>query len=343
MRRRHLGIAIVALLMSFTARAADTTMSAPPGGAAQVGSPPGVAGEFVPTPQGRILNGHVFMPSADVPGALVTTSFATYLVLGLGSTTANLTIGNRTFSGDVTYAGVGAVLGFEYAFLKYFSARLAIDDIIYSGTNGNSVFAVGSQLRVGFTGGVTASLPVGDSMRLAVLLDASSRPGLALTLGAGIKNIVNNCQGQPVTSCNIETGTIFSTQNSTSIQPALAMSWAPMRPLGVTANVAYIHVSQDQNVGSVTGDAMSLGLASDFDFKAISTVPIGLMLQFSWTAPISGTALQHVTDLGGGIFYTGRQNLALGFQLVNRRFAVEPSVTVNWNTWISTIGLRYYW
>ena len=50
-----------------------------------------------------------------------------------------------------------------------------------------------------------------------------------------------------------------------------------------------------------------------------------------------------MTDLGGGIFYTGRPHLALGLQIVNRRFKVQPDVKVDWGTWLATIGLRYYW
>jgi hypothetical protein len=84
-------------------------------------------------------------------------------------------------------------------------------------------------------------------------------------------------------------------------------------------------------------------VAFDFDFKAISDVPIGLQAVFSWSAPISGTILDHVSDLGGGIFYTGRPHLALGLQIVSRRFKVRPGVDVSWSTYLATIGARYYW
>jgi len=299
--------------------------------------------QTVPPPKGRILNGHVFMPAADVPGALPTTSFVADMVLALGTASAPnpITIGNTTLSGDFQYAGVGNVVGYEYAFLDYFSARLIINDIIFSGINGGSVLAVGTQVRVGFTGGLTASLPIGDSLRVALLFDAGKVPAMALTIGNGIRQIVNSCNAG---SCNVNASDVFALENATTIQPAVAASWAPMPALGVTANVAYIHQSQDQNSGqSLSADAMSLGLATDFDFRAISTVPVGLMLQFNWTAPVNGQGLQHVTDIGGGVFYTGRQNLALGIQLISRRFQVTPDVKVSWGSYISTIGLRYYW
>jgi hypothetical protein len=102
-------------------------------------------------------------------------------------------------------------------------------------------------------------------------------------------------------------------------------------------------VSQDRGSDTFTGSAVRLAAAADFDFLALSDVPVGLQLAFSWTALFEGTVLQHVTDLGGGIFYTGSQHLALGLQLVSRRFAVQPTVDVSWSTFLSTIGLRYYW
>ena len=50
-----------------------------------------------------------------------------------------------------------------------------------------------------------------------------------------------------------------------------------------------------------------------------------------------------MTDLGGGIFYTGRKDLAAGVQFVSRRFAVVPNVDVSWKTYLATMGLRYFW
>jgi hypothetical protein len=334
------------LLVAHTAAAAEEPAPAaaiPAPGVAT--APPAAAGlrdtEERSIPEGRVLNGHVFIPSAAVPGALTTTSFSSYLVLGVGKTSGSTQIGDKLYSGDFDYAGVGAILGYEYAFLRYFSVRFTLNEIVYSGINGSSAIVVGTALSTGGALGVTASMPVGDSLRLGVLFDAGIAPGLALTIGNGIRTIIENCKAG---NCNIgnENG-LFGMNNATTIQPALAANWAPSRAFGLTGNVAYLHVSQDRNNGTFNGDAVTLATAADFDFLAISNAPIGLQLAFSYTAPIGGTGLQHVTDLGGGIFYTGRPHLALGLQLVSRRFAVQPTVDVSWSTFISTLGMRYYW
>jgi hypothetical protein len=224
--------------------------------------------------------------------------------------------------------------------MRYFSARFAMNDVIYSGIDGPSAIVVGTSLQFAGSLGATASVPIGDSLRVGVLFDVGTTPGLGLTIGNGIKTIIEGCQAG---SCPTGSGAIFGTHRATTLQPALAANWAPWRPLGFTANVAYLSVSENEGSQKFTGDGVSLAGAADFDFFAISHVPVGLQLAFSWTAPVNGEVLQHVTDLGGGIFYTGSQHLALGLQFVSRRFAVQPTVDVNWSSFLSTIGLRYYW
>jgi hypothetical protein len=292
------------------------------------------------TAYGRALNGHVFMPAADVPWPFTITSLSSNLVLGYGETTGHFQVGDETFDGTLSYAGIGGNLAYEYAFLGHFSARALINQIVYSGINGKSALAVGTQVRLGFGAGLTASLPLGDTARVGLLFDFNSNPTLGLNVATGLSAFANTCS-QP-SGCHVDLSSIFIASNVLTVQPALAASWAPFRTLGLTANVAYQHFSSG-GTNEVNGDAMYLAAAADFDFGAMSSVPVGLQLQFSWTAPVNGTGVQHVTDLGGGIFYTGRKDLSAGFQLISRRFAVAPEVEVSWSTFITTAGLRYFW
>jgi hypothetical protein len=339
-------VAVLALLTAGGAASAQeqavppTAVTPTPAVPAQEATPDRAPSLEDTTPPRRVLNGHVFMPSAEVPGALTTTSFATYLIMVYGNTSGSAQIGDQLYSGTFDYAGVGALLGYEYAFLNYFSARFSITELVYSGINGSSALVIGTSVSTAATLGFTASLPIGDSLKLALLVDGGIGPGLALTIGSGISSIIKGCQQG---NCNAGTGEVFQTRNSFTLQPSIAMNWAPWRPFGVTANLSYAFVTQNLNAGSVSGQAFGLGVALDFDFKAISDVPIGLQAVFTWTAPTSGTNLQHVSDLGGGIFYTGRPHLALGLQIVARRFAVNPGVNISWSTWLATVGLRYYW
>lgn len=313
--------------------------TASPAAPATVAAPSGDRTEPQP-PHGRIVNGHVFQPSAIAPGALITTSFGSSMVLGIGSTTSNITVGDRVFSGNLDYAGIGGNIGYEYAFLDWLSARINLIETIYSGINGKSALTVGTEVRGGATLGATASIPVGETLRVGVLLDAGVQPGLALTIGHGIQEVINSCRAG---DCTVDTGNTFSSGNSVIVQPALAANWAPSRAFGVTANFSYLHVSLDQNDETVTSQAAVLAGALDYDLRAVSSIPVALQLSFGWTAPFSGSGLQHITDVGGGLFYTGRDHLSAGVQFVVRRFAVNPDLDVSWSTTLATVGLRYYW
>jgi hypothetical protein len=286
----------------------------------------------------RTLNGHIFMPAADVPWPFTITSLTSDLLVAYGNTTATVQIRGQTFSGKMEYAGIGGVLAYEYAFLDHFSVRAFLNDVVFSGINGRSALAVGTEFQIGAGVGVTASIPIGDTLRVGFLLDASTQPNLALTIASGLRSIVDSCN-QP-TGCNVDTTKIFGSTTVETVQPAIAASWAPFRPLGLTANVAYQHLTSSTDV---SGDTVYLAAAADWDFRAHSTLPIGLQLQASWTVPFSGTGIQHVTDFGGGVWYTGRKELAAGFQLLSRRFAVAPNVNVSWSTYIGALGLRYFW
>jgi hypothetical protein len=291
-------------------------------------------------PYGRALNGHIFMPAVDVPWPFTVTSLTSDLVLGYGQTTGTVQISNQTFGGTLDYAGIGGLLAYEYAFLDHFTARALINNIVYSGLNGKSALAIGSQMRLGFSAGFTASLPIGDTARVGFLFDFISNPSLGLTPAAGLSAFAATCS-QP-SGCQVDSTEIFSSTDVLTVQPAVAASWAPFRTLGLTANVAYQHLSST-GASNVSGNAINFAAAADYDFGAMSSVPIGLQMQVSWTVPFSATGVQHVTDLGGGIFYTARKELSAGFQLISRRFAVTPQVDVSWSTFLMTAGLRYFW
>jgi hypothetical protein len=355
MLARVIVLAIAAATSIRLARAADdaTTLAAAPPTAAPAVPPTAEPAtpatpetglrprSEVNPPHGRIVGGHVFMPAALVPGALITTSFSSSLVLGYGTTSTTIQIGDRVFQGDYDYAGVGANLAYEHSFGRFFSARVQILEAIFSGITGGSVITVGTTLGTQITAGATASMPIGDNLRVGLLFDAGVGPGFGITIGNALKSLADNCRAG---DCNVgSTDSIFAQNNTTFFQPALAANWSFWKPLGVTANIGYQHISQDRDNGTFDGDALQLGTALDLDFYNLSGFPMGLQFQASWYAPSGGATLQHITDLGAGLFYTGREHLAAGIQLDWRRFAVNPDLPVNWKTVLSTIGLRYYW
>jgi hypothetical protein len=264
--------------------------------------------------EGRELAGHVFMPTVGVVGPFATTNFGSFMLLGAGSTEGSLTLqlpGSplpppQTFRGSVTYAAVGGLLGFEYAFVPGVSARVGISQAIYSGTTGASAAVVGSNVRIGGSAGFTAGIPIGQSVRVAAVFDATYAPRLGLVLGPAIESTFAQCS-QGVANCRFDLDSLFQHRNVLTLQPGIAASWAPGRALGMTFNVSYVHTSiAISNQDAVREGGISPGVAVDFDFRAISKVPVGLQLIWSSLFPFSDNVITTgYTDVGAGIFYTG--------------------------------------
>jgi hypothetical protein len=290
------------------------------------------------------------MPVMGVVGPFATTSFGTFLTLGAGSTRGSVTlqipgttVPPQTFEGEVSYVALGGVISFEYAFLRNFSARIALTETLYSGTTGAAAAVVGTNARLGGGIGLTGSLPIGDSLRLAGVFDAGYIPRFGLLLGPAIKAAFDSC-ATGVSDCRFDFSKLFEQRNVLRVTPGVAAGWTPMKPLGISGNLSYAYSSiSTEGSGVVSESSLSMGVAADFDFKTVSSVPIGLQATWNTELPLTSSDSTSFTDLGGGVFYTGRKELALGLQAVDRRFRVSPAVDVNWGTIITMIGLRYFW
>lgn len=294
----------------------------------------------------------MFTPVLGMTGPFATTSFGSFMQLGKGSTEGTLTLqlpGNplpppQTFHGDVSYAAMGGVLSFEYAFVPGVAARVGVSQTIYSGLNGTSAAVVGSNVRIGGAVGLTAGIPIGQSARIAAVIDAAYAPRLGLILGPAIESTFAACS-QGVASCRFDFDQLFDQKNALTVQPGIAAAWAPTRALGITANLSYVYNSvSTKNQDTLSQGGISPGVAVDFDFMGVSKVPLGLQVSWSSLFSFSDNDLNNgYTDLGGAIFYTGRRELALGIQVLDRRFRVSPDVDVSWNNIVGSIGVRYYW
>ena len=272
-------ISVVAISREALAAEPESASGAPSGTAAPVNPP---------RPDGRELAGHLFTPMRDFVGPFAATSFDAFVAIGGGSSHGSLTLqppGNpqpppQTFDGTVSYAAMGGLLDFEYRFLPGFSARLGLSETVYSGLDGPSAAVVGSNARLGGNLGITAGIPIGQSVRVAAVVDGEYAPRLGLILGPAVQSTFANCS-QSVDKCRFALEQLFQQTNVFAFEPGVAAAWAPMRALGVTSNVSYAYASiATSNQATITQNGVSFGAGVDFDFMGISRVPVGL--QVSW-------------------------------------------------------------
>jgi hypothetical protein len=166
---------------------------------------------------------------------------------------------------------------------------------------------------------------------------------MGLLLGPALKEAYDSCSAG-VSNCTFDFGKLFEQKNVFVLKPGAAVAWTPWAPLGVTANLEWVQRSLAQTGGSTASSgAFAAGLALDFDFLNVSTVPVGLVASWASEYPTQGVTYTRFTDVGGGILYTGRKDVSIGLQALVRRFRVVPEVDVSWNTVIVLTGLRYYW
>jgi hypothetical protein len=319
------------------ALAASSTAAQEPGAASTTPA------DAAPAPEregDRTLAGHVFVPTTLVPGPFATTSFSTQMIIMGGSSMAEIQVGDETFSGAMDFAGIGAFAQYEYSFLDHFSVRAWLDDLIFSGLSGQAVILIGSEVQGGFGAGATASMKLGDRVRAAVLLDAGYTPSVALTIAEAIDRVIDSCESP--SGCDVSAGSAVEIENVLKVEPAVSLAVAVSRWLGVTTNASYVYLDSDAETSASNG--VQLGAALDVDLKPAMGYPLGLSGQFSWTAPVGESSLQHVTDAGVGIYYTGREELAVGVQILGRRWSIQPGFAdTEWSAYFTTIGLRYYW
>jgi hypothetical protein len=294
-----------------------------------------------PTTSGRTVNGHVFMPSPLIPPPVPTTSFAVGMLLGTGGATGPKYDINGNPTGetiDYTYAALGQTLSYEFTFLKNFTGRLGLLTTLYAGLDGPSVLVVGATVRVGGSAGITWSLPLGDVFRLGASIDLDYSPQLNLLVGAAVLAAL---QG------NFDPSLAFQQDNVFTWKPAVTFSWAPMSALGFTGQLGYSTSSLNLNSGTVSREAVTLGVLGEVDFGKFTPVAIGLGLVYRQNIGVNSSQSQqaNIRDIGGAILYTGKPEVSLGLQMLSRKLTIRPQLPDPLETTfpIAEIFVRYFW
>jgi hypothetical protein len=308
--------------------------------AADVAGGPGVF--QVTVRSDRELGGHVFIPTELVASPFPVTSFRVALLYGSGSAqgpTYDLD-GNVVGTRDYTYAAWGQTFGYEQRLWEWLSLDVGLLTNLYTGLDRPSALVVGAEVGVGAWAGARAARQLGP-VQVAATFQATWAPRVGLLVANAVLTAIQNSPP------SLDGVSAYSKQNGWTLIPGVSAAWSPWRPLGIQASVDYQWLSQDTTGGgSVTGSAIDAAVAIDFDFGKISPVPVGVIAAYRYTDPletqVDSTAAQSASL---GIHYTGRPDLALGLDVMWRRFSLRPESVFDLESdaAIVDLGVEYFW
>jgi hypothetical protein len=292
-------------------------------------------GQAPPPPQGRELNGHLFIPSELLVQPFIETDFRSVTGAGVLRSEGpgiSLTGEREPTRREFTQLGYSQRFELQVKVLPWLAARGHATALVYSGINGRSIINLGSTVQYAAGGGLTAGTRFGP-VQVALIADAAYEPTYSIDIGGTL--------GASIRARQVDTDPLVLRARAVPVRVGASLAFAPLAPLGIQVMTRYEHTFRDR-LDLIRTDAVVAAAAVDFDFKALSPVPVGLLAAYQVAVPFGDddrTDLWH--SLNGGIFYTGRRNLALGMEASFRKFPQGPNVDSE--AVVGSVVVRYYW
>jgi hypothetical protein len=286
--------------------------------------------------EGREVNDHLFLPAELVVQPFIETDFRAVSTFGAVSSTApGLTATGEIDSTRRKYSQLGYQQTFELQvkLLRWLAVRANATALLYSGTNGPSVLNLGSTIQYGGGAGLTLGQRFGRVVQLAVIADASFEPSYNVDISGAIAASLRAQQ--------VSTDPLFTRRNGLPVRAGVSAAIAPLAALGFELMGRYEHAFR-LGSGLTPTDAFVGAGTVDFDLRALSRIPIGFLAGYQVAVPFGAaerTELWHYLD--GGVFYTGRRDLALGLEVSARRFPQRAQVDSD--AILGDLVIRYYW
>jgi hypothetical protein len=299
-------------------------------------------------PTGRVLDGHLFIPSALVRDPFTATYFQTSLGYGYATGTgpsfdvAGNTLGNR----DFRFAAVIQSYELQAKILPWWAVRVEAEGLLFSGIDGVSALEAGMTVRLSPAIGTTVSAPVGDRVRIGGVFDFTYTPDININ---GITGVVRSVNARDLVFKNFLTDTRL-----TGWQPGVSVAITILPSLGAVATAGYLRISSDTDGVGDSINTVFAGVAFDLDLRQLNGMPIGFVVAYKLNAADTrdpGEATQAVT---GGFFYTGVPHLVAGVDFSERWFdlLIGPpgtgflpfeSRSENTNLTLMQMLMRYTW
>jgi hypothetical protein len=280
--------------------------------------------------EGRLLGGHRFIPSEFVAGPFITTDFTT--LTGLGFASASVTV-----SGSTTTFNLGALsqsMRMQYAPTDWLAIRAGAAGLVFSGIDQDAALNFGATVGYGLLVGASAGWRF-DRLRVAGSLDINS----GQTYTFNILSAIN----ASVTAGTVSAATLLTSTRNLMVTPSAQVAYGFSPTLGAFGNAGFSFANATTAGVTQSSSALNAGGGLSIDLQPGSQVPIGFLAAYNLEVdfPPGGAASTTSHQFAGGVFYTGRPNLALGIEA--RATLSSPSPQVTLTVIEAVFGVHYFW
>jgi hypothetical protein len=290
-------------------------------------------------PDRRELGGHQFLVSHLVEDPFSVTSFGVNLATGrgeaLGPSLDLSTLPPTVLPESKWYSYTSLFQQFDFTarIIENLSLRAGIVTGLRQGRSEGAALVVGSSLKISGLLGVKGSVALGDSLRLSLSGQGAYGPRANLLI---LQGLINAYQAGSFSAADL-----LNERNATSVATTAAAAWGPTPWLGFAVNVGYLH-TKSVDVSGSTQDGVSGAGSAELDARPlVRWLPLGADFSYRRTWAVGNGSLADQDEWSWGIYYTGRRDLVLGFELdrVSGQLETEQrsEQTIGW------LNFRYYW
>lgn len=281
---------------------------------------------------GRRFGGHNFIQSDIDVTPFLTTHFSMKTGFGFGTINAPIdSFGNFT-SKNRSYAlgFFSEELDLQVAILPWLGIRADINGVVLAPASANSALLFGANFFRGYSVGTTVRMLHGKRYQLTSSFDIAQYSDTTV-------NIVDAIQ-KSIDKGEIAASNLLNESDFSVIKGGMQAAYAISNWIGIWGAFSY-SVKDDENNDSDNENepTTTSTVALSVDLNSLSTaLPLGFL--FSYNTSIKDGQRENKNGLG--IFYTGRQNLLLGFET---QYFTNEDDFVAIESYEGLFKMRYFW
>ena len=267
-------------------------------------------------PNGRRLNGHLFIPSIQIADPFITTDLGNQVGVGTARNVSTLILdlddNPIVLTGDVTFLGLG--FAYQQAISSWLAARLSVSGLGRLGTDVESLLSTGISATASIDIGAQARIWRNKHFFLSGSLDYQSNGITEVNVLSWVRQVVD--------SGDLTDSLLVTSESSGTFVGGLNLAYSPAAWLGLTGLLR-------SGIGEGYGDldarfVYTAGLKADVDFKEFGFIPIGASAFFksSRLAQRTEDYSDTIETFGGGLFFTGEEDFSVGLEY---SFATLPT------------------